>query len=129
MRRLFDRIPDATLNKVGRRYNLFCMFFLAPYVLCIFGVVLAHALGWAVPAWDRVQVVLQVGWVVLWLPNLLLIGIRADRDYRSLGESMAEFHKTLAAADAEFTKAHAVRMAWAKGHSFPEDDAAPPTLQ
>jgi hypothetical protein len=120
MRKLLDRIPDPTLNKIGRRYNLFATAFLGPYVIGVSVVAVAHALGlkWA-GDWTTFA---QLAWVLLWLPNLALIGVRADRDYRTSADLRERMHE----ADREFFAAHAARMAWMLGDGSPP--LVPPTV-
>ena len=122
MRKLLDRIPDATLNKVGWRYNLFCVLFLLPYAAGTFLLPFARAWGWtwATGGWITF---FQIGWVFLWLPNLMLIGIRADRDFRSLIERRERW----AELDRDFLAHHEKRMAWVRGELPPEPDV-PPTV-
>lgn len=124
--RWFDRIPDKTLNKVGRRYNLFCMAFLVPYVTVTIAAIVAAGFGWT--GWRAWQFPIQVGWVLLWLPNLFLIGLRADRDFRAIVGGGKDFQERMAAADREFTAFHAKRMAWLRGELENADTPTPPTV-
>lgn len=121
-------LPDARLNLIGRRYNVACMVLLVPYVAAIFLSVIGRGLGWW--SWRMDAFVLQVGWVVIWLPNLALIGLRAGRDYDRAAHECREAERRLReafAAEAEFHDAHARRMAWARGEPPPEP-GTPPTL-
>ena len=122
MIKLLDRIPDKTLNMIGRRYNLFCVAFLLPYAAGAFLLPFAKAFGWT---WmtGHWSLFFQLGWVLLWLPNLALIGVRADRDFRTLIERQKKWEEL----DRDFLAHHERRMAWVRGELPPEPDA-PPTV-
>jgi hypothetical protein len=121
MRKFLERIlPDDRLNAIGRRYNVFCMAFLAPYLAVIWVMVFAHLFGWKAPGdW---LFLFQFGWVLLWGPNLFLIGVRSDRDFRA----SAALNQRMYEADRDFFRAHAARMAWMNGEGPPP--VTPPTV-
>jgi len=115
--KLFDRVSDETLNKIGRRYNVFCLLTLPPYMIAVIG-----ALFMGPTVGKMIGFLVPLAWVVIWLPNLLLIGVRAHRDFLASLERMKEWGK----ADREFFAAHVERMALLRGEDRPDD--APPTI-
>jgi len=114
----FTRLSDETLNKIGRRYNLFAAIALTVITLTLFASVFASLVfGWK--ALSSAVLPAQIALLVVWAPNLALIAIRADRDYRAANERLTVYLQ----ADREFFAAHAARMAWVTG----EPGQTPPT--
>jgi hypothetical protein len=111
--KLFEEVSDETLNKVGRRYNLFCLFTLPPYM----AFTLASLFVPAISAWKPFGLVLQTAWVFIWVPNLMLIGVRAHRDWLTAAARLKEWGK----ADMEFFAAHVERMSLLRGEVPPDE--------
>jgi hypothetical protein len=122
--KLFAKVSDEALTKVGSRYNLFCMVFLLPYATGALFVVIARAVGW--PIWHGWNDFVQIAWVLLWLPNLMLIGVRAHRDYDAIHKRHSAFLAKMNEADVEFRKFHDARMAWVRGE--PDDEPPKPLV-
>jgi hypothetical protein len=79
---LFDRLSDAALNKVGLRYNQVCLYLLVIAIPLSLIVTLTGGFGGMIRRDSTLALIFQVWWLPIWLPNLLLIGVRSDRDYR-----------------------------------------------